>query len=159
MTKATAANTTDRRREQNRATYLLLLVRRCSSSSSSSSCANFFLSVFYFLRFLARSFPSRSRVRTHAKQANAACLPPHSQTLTRTYLPHSYRPTYKARYFPTYDSAFYKRGRFTHTHTHTHTHPKNKDIRIAWAIAKIQGWPIRARQHGRDKANILDESP
>jgi hypothetical protein len=124
MTKATAANTTDRRREQNRATYLLLLVRRCSSSSSSSSCANFFLSVFYFLRFLARSFPSRSRVRTHAKQANAACLPPHSQTLTRTYLPHSYRPTYKARYFPTYDSAFYKRGRFTHTHTHTHTPEK-----------------------------------
>jgi hypothetical protein len=73
--------------------------------------------VFCFLRFLARSFPSRSRVRTHAKQANAACLPPHSQTLTRTYLPHSYRPTYKARYFPTYYSAFYKRGRFTHTHT------------------------------------------
>jgi hypothetical protein len=50
-----------------------------------------FLSVCVLLSALPRALVSFSFARRHArKQANAACLPPHSQTLTRTYLPHSY---------------------------------------------------------------------
>lgn len=114
-----------------------------------------FLSVCVLLSALPRALVSFSFARTHARKAGKRGLPPaplaNPNADLLTYLTATDLPT-KLGTFLAYYSAFYKVAV-------SHTLPKNKDIRIAGTIAKIQGWPIRARQHGRDKANILDESP